>query len=54
MSVVLFEAPFEVDGAFFDEGEDVGLDAGCEGLDCVGVGGGHGVGYFDEENLSEF
>ena len=53
-SVVLFKAPFEVDGDFFGEGGDVGLDAGCEGLYFVGVDGGHGVGYFDKEDLSEF
>ena len=52
--MVLFEDPFEVDETIFGEGGDVGLDAGCEGLDCVDVDGGCGVGYFDKENLSEF
>ena len=54
MSVVLFEAPFKVDGAFFGERGGVGLDAGCEGLDYVGVDGGHSAGCFNEEDLSEF
>ena len=53
-SMVLCKAPFKVDGEFFGEEGGVGLDAGCEGLDCVGVDGGHGVGYFDEEDMSEF
>ena len=53
-AVVLFEAPFKVDGTFFGEGGDMGLDAGCESLDCVGVDRGHGIGYINEEDLSKF